>query len=284
MGLLVMACRSPATEFPPTPAPTTMSELTPRPEHTATPALLPPQEGETMTLTVVFDNNAFDPRLQTGWGFAAWLEYGGRVVLFDTGADGAVLLDNLTTLGLEPKAIDIVVLSHIHGDHTGGLASLLAVNPQVTVYLPQAFPTQFKEQVRAAGAAVVEVDAPIEILPGLWSTGQMGTGIVEQALVARTEKGLVVVTGCAHPGVDEMVARAKQVGRDEIALVVGGFHLGGASRWRIEEIIGEFRRLGVQQVAPCHCTGEKAKEMLRRAYGEDFFASGVGWQWQSKSS
>ena len=112
----------------------------------------------------------------------------------------------------------------------------------------------------------------------------MGTGIVEQSLVARTEKGMVVVTGCAHPGVDKMVARAKEVGRDEIALVVGGFHLGGASRGRIEEIIGEFQRLGVQHVAPCHCTGDKAKEMLRQAYGEDFFASGVGWQWQSESS
>jgi 7,8-dihydropterin-6-yl-methyl-4-(beta-D-ribofuranosyl)aminobenzene 5'-phosphate synthase len=146
------------------------------------------------------------------------------------------------------------------------------------------FPTRFKEQARAAGATVVEVTGPIEILPDLWSTGQMGTGLIEQALVARTEEGLVVVTGCAHRGVDKMVARAKEIGQDEIALVVGGFHLGGSNRRRIENIISESQRLGVQQVAPCHCTGEKAKEMLRRAYGEDFFASGVGWQWQSQSS
>jgi 7,8-dihydropterin-6-yl-methyl-4-(beta-D-ribofuranosyl)aminobenzene 5'-phosphate synthase len=232
-----------------------------------------------MTFMVVFDNNAFDPRMQTGWGFAVWVEYGGNVMLFDTGADGAVLLDNMATLDLDPKAIDIVVLSHIHGDHTGGLAAVLTANPQVTVYLPQAFPARFKKQVRAAGAAVVEVDAPQEILPGLWSTGQMGTGIVEEALVARTEKGLVVVTGCAHPGVDEMVARAREVGRGEIALVVGGFHLGGASQGRIEEIIDEFRRLGVQQVAPCHCTGDQARELFRKVYGENYHACGVGWQW-----
>jgi 7,8-dihydropterin-6-yl-methyl-4-(beta-D-ribofuranosyl)aminobenzene 5'-phosphate synthase len=232
-----------------------------------------------MTFMVVFDNNAFDPRMQTGWGFAVWVEYGGNVMLFDTGADGAVLLDNMATLDLDPKAIDIVVLSHIHGDHTGGLAAVLTANPQVTVYLPQAFPARFKKHVRAAGAAVVEVDAPQEILPGLWSTGQMGTGIVEEALVARTEKGLVVVTGCAHPGVDEMVARAREVGRGEIALVVGGFHLGGASQGRIEEIIDEFRRLGVQQVAPCHCTGDQARELFRKVYGENYHACGVGWQW-----
>jgi len=235
-----------------------------------------------MTLTILFDNNVYDPRLQTGWGFAAWLEYGDQTVLLDTGADGAVLLDNMAALGLDPKAIDVIFLSHIHGDHTNGLTGLLAVNPLSTVYLPQAFPAQFKEQVRAAGAAVVEVDAAAEILPGLWSTGQMGTGIVEQALVAQTERGLVVVTGCAHPGVDEMVARARQVGHGDIALVAGGFHLGEASPGRVGEILAEFRRLGVQQVAPCHCTGDQARELFREAYGQDFYACGAGWQWQSQ--
>jgi len=234
-----------------------------------------------MTLTVLFDNNAYDPRLQTGWGFAAWLEYGDQTLLFDAGADGAVLLDNLAALGLDPKAIDIVFLSHIHNDHTNGLASLLAVNSLITVYLPQAFPTQFKEQVRAAGAAVVEIDAATEIVPGLWSTGQMGNGVVEQALVAQTEKGMVVVTGCAHPGVDEMVTRAQQLGHGDIALVLGGFHLGEASPARIEEIVGKFRRLGVRQVAPCHCTGDQARELFHEAYGQDFYACGAGWQWQS---
>lgn len=237
-----------------------------------------------MALTVVFDNNPFDPRLRTSWGFAAWLVYGDRTVLFDTGGDGSLLLRNMAVLDLDPQTIDIVVLSHTHGDHTGGLGVLLAVNPAVAVYVPQVFPARFKDQVRSSGATVLEVSGPTEFLPGLWSTGQTGTGLVEQALVARTEKRLVVVTGCAHPGVDKMVARARQVARDEIALVVGGFHLGGASRRRIESIISEFQRLGVQKVAPCHCTGDKARQIFRQAYGEDFFASGVGWQWQSKSS
>ena len=247
-------------------------------------------EAEAVLLTVVYDNNALDPDLRSGWGFAAWLEYGGQTVLLDTGADGRALLDNVAALGLDPNTIDIVVLSHNHADHTAGLDSLLAVKAQacaegsvcLAVYLPQAFPARFKEHIRAAGATVVEVNGPQEILPGLWSTGQMGTGIVEQALIAKTSLGLVVVTGCAHPGVDEMVARAKQVGRGEIALVMGGFHLGGASRGRIGEIIAEFRRLGVQQVAPCHCTGDQARELFRQAYGQGFDACGVGWQWQGQ--
>ena len=77
-----------------------------------------------MSLTVIYDNNAYDPHLRTGWGFAAWLEYTGRTVLFDTGAEGGLLLGNMRALDLDPRAIEIVVLSHIHGDHVGGLASL----------------------------------------------------------------------------------------------------------------------------------------------------------------
>jgi 7,8-dihydropterin-6-yl-methyl-4-(beta-D-ribofuranosyl)aminobenzene 5'-phosphate synthase len=243
-----------------------------------------------MLLTVLFDNNPLDPALATGWGFSAWLEYGGQTVLMDTGADGGILLGNMAALGLDAGAVDIVLLSHNHADHTGGLAGLLAANAQactergqcITVYLPAAFPSRFKAQARTAGATVVEVDDPLEIVPGLWSTGQMGTGIVEQALVAETSQGLLVVTGCAHPGVERMVARAMKVGGGQVHLVVGGFHLGGAGRERVDEIVAELQRLGVQKVAPCHCTGDAARELFREAYGTGFYPCGVGWQWQDE--
>jgi 7,8-dihydropterin-6-yl-methyl-4-(beta-D-ribofuranosyl)aminobenzene 5'-phosphate synthase len=244
--------------------------------------------GETVKLTVVVDNYAFDARLRTGWGFAAWLESRHiegdtqRTVLFDTGGKGSLLLRNMAALDLDPQIIDIVILSHNHGDHTGGLPAVLAANPNITVYLPQAFPNRFEKRIQATGATVAQVGDPMEISPGLWTTGQMGTGPVEQALVARTEHGLLVVTGCAHPGVDRIVARSKEIGRDDIALVVGGFHLGGASRRRVAQIISEFRRLGVQQIAPCHCTGDRGRQIFHQAYGENFFPSGVGWQWRSE--
>lgn len=295
LALAVAGCTWPAAE--PTATPAWLPGATPPPTLLPqAPEVSIPEgtdsEGATMSLTVVFDNNpplsipatpaasrAPASALQTGWGFAAWLVYDGRTVLFDTGADGAVLLGNLAALGLNPADVEIVVLSHNHGDHTGGLARLLAANPDVTVYLPAAFPERFKAQVRAATAAVVEVNGPREILPGLWSTGQMGSDLVEQALVARTGEGLVVVTGCAHPGVADMVARAREVGGGEVALVVGGFHLGSAGRVQVEEIIARFRQLGVRQVAPCHCTGDEARAMFQEAYGPDYHACALGWQW-----
>jgi len=229
-----------------------------------------------VTIAIVYDNNPYAPGLKTSWGFACLVETGEATILFDTGGDAPTLLANMAALDIDPLSIEIVVLSHVHGDHTGGLMGLLERNARPTVYLPRSFSDRFKARVKAAGATVVEVDGPLEIAPGLWSTGEMGTGIREQALAVRTAEGLVVITGCAHPGVEKIVARAREVGQGEVNLVVGGFHLGGASRNRIKSIIAEFRRLGVQRVAPCHCTGERATAMFAQEYGEAFIRCGVG--------
>jgi 7,8-dihydropterin-6-yl-methyl-4-(beta-D-ribofuranosyl)aminobenzene 5'-phosphate synthase len=251
------------------------------PSPTATPertAVLPlAEEEQTVRFTVVYDNNAYERTLRTAWGFACWVEAGGATVLFDTGGEGAALLDNMAKLGLDPQAIDAVVLSHIHGDHTGGLTGLLDTGIRPTVYVPAAFPASFKADLRAR-TDLVHVTGAIEIVPGVYTTGQVGSDILEQALVVETGVGLVVVTGCAHPGVVEMVRRAKEAAAGEVAWVMGGFHLGSASQRQIEGIIAALRGLGVQQVAPCHCTGDKARQMFAEAYGPECKLAGVGWE------
>jgi len=168
-----------------------------------------------------------------------------------------------------------VVLSHPHGDHTDGLVGLVNTGVRPTVYVPRAFPQRFKADVRAL-TTLVEVDGPMEIKPGIHTTGRVGSTIVEQALAVETVEGLVVVTGCAHPGIVEMVRRAKESVGGEVALAVGGFHLGSTSRRQIERIIADFRDLGVRQVAPCHCTGDRAMRMFAEEYGDDFIRVGVG--------
>lgn len=259
-----------------TPYPTVTATATPMP---ATPTMQPSptavMEKEKVLITVVYDNNAYDPQLQTAWGFGCVVQRGETTILFDTGGDGAILLSNMAALGLDPREIDVVVLSHIHGDHTGGLGDLLATGVRPTIYVPASFPASFKRQVRAI-TTLQEVDEPQEILPGIYTTGQMGNGIVEQALVIETTQGLVVITGCAHPGVANMVRRAGQIDENGVYLVLGGFHLGGASRSRIAGIITAFREMGVQKVAPCHCTGDQALTMFAAEYGDDFIRNGVG--------
>ncbi|MFL7793408.1 MAG: MBL fold metallo-hydrolase [Anaerolineae bacterium] len=230
---------------------------------------------EMVTFTILYDNNAYDPALQTDWGFACMVETAKATVLFDTGGNGTILMDNMAALGFDPHAIDAVVLSHAHGDHTGGLAKLLDTGARPVVYVPAAFPASFKTDVRAR-TDLVEVTDSIEILPGIYTSGEVGSGIVEQALVVETGEGVVVITGCAHPGVVQMVRRSKEAAGGEVALVMGGFHLGSASRNRIETIIADLRDLGVQRVAPCHCTGDVARQMFADAFGADCTLAGVG--------
>lgn len=280
-----------------TPAPPSRT-ATPEPTDTAPPALpsltappaLPtepptrraptqtstPVSAGTITFTVVYNNLPHDPALVDAWGFACLVEAGGGTVLFDTGGEGPILMGNMAALGINLAAIDAVVLSHIHGDHVGGLDSFLAAaGHDPPVYVPAAFPASFKEQV-SARTDLVEVTGSMEILPGIHSTGELGRSIVEQGLIVETGEGMVVVTGCAHPGVVEMVRRAREVLDGEIALVMGGFHLGQASYSRIEDIIGDFRALGVRMVAPSHCTGELALRQFREAYGADFVRGYLG--------
>ena len=228
-----------------------------------------------LTITVVYDNNSYDSRLRTAWGFSAFVEYHDHTLLFDTGGDGPTLLANMAALGIAPAQIESVVLSHIHGDHVGGLSGLLAAGARPTVYLPPSFPASFKREV-AETTTVVEVAPGQRIAEGLFTTGEMGSGILEQALVIETARGLVVITGCAHPGVVQIVARAKELFGDQVYLVLGGFHLGGKRDAEIAAIVADFRRLGVEKVAPCHCTGDRAIAMFAAEYGDDFVQAGVG--------
>ncbi|MGD2142888.1 MAG: MBL fold metallo-hydrolase [Anaerolineae bacterium] len=273
---------SPTHTVAPSPTATSVSTPTPSPTVTPEPTVRPVQdtaptkETKTLTFTVAYDNNTYDERLTTSWGFACWVETEEATVLFDTGGDGARLLGNTSKLGLDLEAIDVVVLSHAHGDHTGGLGAMLGAGIRPTVYVPASFSALFKSDVRAH-TNVVEVTGPMEVAPGVHTTGEIGSGIIEQALAVETKDGLVVVTGCAHPGIVKMVRRARQSVDDDVALVMGGFHLDGASRERIERIIGDFREMRVRRVAPCHCTGDSARRMFADAFGAAYVPAGVGW-------
>jgi 7,8-dihydropterin-6-yl-methyl-4-(beta-D-ribofuranosyl)aminobenzene 5'-phosphate synthase len=229
-----------------------------------------------LTIRVVFDNNPCADGLKTAWGFACVIIGAEKTILFDTGGDGALLLDNMKKLAIEPSSIDVVVLSHIHGDHTGGLASFLERNPKTEVYVPISFPKKLKENVRRYGAQVVEVAEPLKICESVYSCGQLGKLIKEQSLVLQTKNGLVVVTGCAHPGIVKMVHAARDLVKDDILLVMGGFHLEWATKGKIEKIISAFKQLGVGYVGPCHCTGNKARTVLQKHFGKNYIDVGAG--------
>ena len=225
-------------------------------------------------IIIAYDNKALSG-FKSAWGFAALVKFKNHTILLDTGGDGEILLANMKKLNINLKSIQYVFLSHIHGDHTGGLWAILGENPNVTVVLPAIFPESFKEKVRSFGAKVVEIDDPREILEDAYTTGVMFP-VGEQALVLKTSKGLVVVTGCSHPGVVKIVERAENITGENVYLVVGGFHLFGASEREVRAIATSLKKLGVQKLMPCHCTGSRAERIFAEEFGPNYVECGVG--------
>jgi 7,8-dihydropterin-6-yl-methyl-4-(beta-D-ribofuranosyl)aminobenzene 5'-phosphate synthase len=245
-----------------------------------TPTVFPPRAADESVppeLVIVYDNNPLDGRLRTAWGFSCLIRLATKTILFDTGGDSRTLLHNMRQLEIDPAEVDIVVLSHIHGDHVGGLCGFLEQNHAVTVCLPQSFPDTFKDEVKSLGAKVEEVIEATELSSGVYTTGELGNGIKEQALIVTTSRGMVIITGCAHPGVVNIIGVARDIiPDDKVYLVIGGFHLAGAPSAQIESIIQQFYQLSVENVAPCHCSGDETRRLFEESYEEAYIESGVG--------
>lgn len=229
-----------------------------------------------LQIRVVFDNVQFSPPYESAWGFACLITGKPQVILFDTGSNGTILLANMKKMGVDPGKVEAVFLSHFHGDHTGGLEAFVQTNPGVTVYLPASFPPSFTKSIRARGARVRALTKAEKLFDQVYTTGEVGSRIKEQSLVLDTPRGLVIVTGCAHPGIVRIVRQAKNWLQKEVYLVLGGFHLAGQPLEELERVAKELKQLGVKKVAPSHCTGDAARKVLRDLWGPNFVASGVG--------
>ncbi len=228
-------------------------------------------------IRIVYDNSSAEPFLRADWGFAAVVDAGAARILFDAGADGAILLRNLSAMGVQPASITHAVISHRHADHRNGLFTLALKNRSLKAYFLDSFPAEIYELAGAVALDPVRVREPIEIAPGVFSTGTVPGDPDEQALVVETGGGLVLLTGCSHPGVASMVeAACRQRNAKTVRLVLGGFHLHRLSDELIQQVIDRLRELGVEQVAPAHCTGERAIQLFRRAYGPRCLPAGAG--------
>jgi 7,8-dihydropterin-6-yl-methyl-4-(beta-D-ribofuranosyl)aminobenzene 5'-phosphate synthase len=227
-------------------------------------------------ITVVFDNREYNPELTTAWGFACFIETDEKTILFDTGSDPDILLNNMENLGKSPKDIDVIFLSHEHYDHTGGLIEVLKNNCDVDVIVPVSFSARLKRRIEKKCNELIEVDIPQVLSRDVYSLGVQKNLIDEQALALSGEKGLIIITGCAHPGILEIVISGKEFLNQDIYLAMGGFHLKGLDREVSEKIASIMKKVGVKRIAPSHCTGDTAIEVFSEVFGDSFIPSGVG--------
>lgn len=230
-----------------------------------------------ISILTLFDNYQYDPLFETGWGFSCLVQIEEKNILFDTGADGKILLSNMKLAGVDPSIIDTVILSHIHEDHVGGLEEFLKSNSEVKVYIPSSFPDSMRLMIRNSGAEYVDVIDPAKIGSGVYTTSELGQEIKEQSLILDTQNGLVIITGCAHPGIVSIIKEAKQLFPEkDVLLVMGGFHLRAYDNDQLAGIAKDFQNLGVKKVAPSHCSGDLTRSLFERVYGERFIKNGAG--------
>ncbi|WP_457608153.1 MBL fold metallo-hydrolase [Nitratifractor sp.] len=229
-----------------------------------------------LRLNIVFDNYRYREDLESLWGFSCFIERPEGNLLFDTGSNGRVLLRNIARMGLELTLLNTLVISHPHWDHIGGIDSVLELAPHLELYVPASLSRHYIRDLTGECASLTVVEeAPVPVAEGIRSTGIMGE-IGEQSLLLETEEGLVVLTGCAHPGVVAICERAMEMTGRRIRLLMGGFHLMYSDEKTILATIAALGELGVASVCPTHCSGDLAIGFFREVYGDAYLRGGVG--------
>jgi len=234
------------------------------------------EKSSNVSVTIIYDNNPYQPGLETAWGFSCLVKNTDKTILFDTGGDGSLLLRNMKALRTEPAELDLIFLSHMHSDHIGGFWEVIKKNHKAGVFIPGSFPESFKKESGKHGLKLFEVKHPLRLSAGVFSTGELGFEIIEQSMIVQAERGPIVITGCAHPGIVTTVSRVKDILREDIFLLLGGFHLGGMKRHALKGVVDGLKEAGVRHIGPSHCSGDATRELFKKEYGMFFMDVGVG--------
>jgi len=231
------------------------------------------------SFTIVYNNVSFNTNLEAQWGYSAWIEKGEKVILFDTGTKAQILLENLKRLKMNLSKISLIVISHEHLDHTGGLEAVLKFTKDDTkVYLPNDFKPALRKKFSKINFIVN--DKFREIDEGVWLTKifvDKKRGIKEQAIVLEKGENVIMITGCAHPGITEMCESIRNYfPNKKLELVTGGFHLMGNTNDQVAKISDKIKQLGFQKVAPSHCTGENSIAVFQKKWGDNYVNLNLG--------
>lgn len=214
-------------------------------------------KADRMKITIISDNTVYEKGLKKEWGFSCLVEAENTPrILFDTGTNGSVLLHNMEKLNIDPKTIGCVFISHNHWDHTGGLGAFLKINSNVKLYLPYSFFSFTKPRA----SQIISVKESVRIYENVFSTSQLSN--IEQSMVVKIDRGLVVIAGCSHPGVGNILDSVRQFGK--VIALIGGLH--GFSDFDLVK--------DLDLICATHCT--QYKNEIRKLYPEKFIEGGAG--------
>ena len=192
-------------------------------------------------------------------------------------------MKNVSKLELDYSKISCVFVSHIHGDHMGGLFEILEKSNKPQLYLPFSYPRHRGEQLgdqaerdfeallsrfRPLVSAIIQTKESAKVGDSFMSTGMIEDESYEQSLIIPTSKGVIIITGCAHPGIVETVRRAIELTEQEVLLVLGGFHLMQTDASEVRLIAQELRQL-TKYIGPCHCTVGDAQAIFKDIFKTD---------------
>ena len=232
-----------------------------------------------MRVDILFNNESLSRKFSTGWGFSCLV---GSRILFDTGENEGYLFKNMKNMDIDTSGIEAVVISHDHWDHTGGLWGILKQKRGLKVYACPGFGKKFKKKVENLQGKLIEADKFVEISKNIFITGEIpGTYCAqympEQALIIKTEKGITVITGCAHPGIIKMIEYIKEeFSKEQFYSAFGGFHLMDRDKRAIRMIVERFKQMGIKKAGPAHCSGKETEQIFNKEYGDNFLTIRAG--------
>ena len=232
-----------------------------------------------MELKILFNTEGINNNFSIGWGISVLID---KAVLFDTGENEDYLFNNIEKLNINIANLEAVIISHDHWDHTGGLWRILKERKGIRIYACPQFSQLFKDKVKNLGGKLIELDSFYGIEENIFVTGEIpgtynGAYMPEQALVIRSEKGLTVITGCAHPGIVKMLKKIKEkFPEDQFYLVFGGFHLANKDKRETEIIVNSFKEMNIEKVGPTHCTGKEQEAIFEKVYKDNCISVKVG--------